>query len=64
MAPHQTVIWKNPPIILLSNQTRQTDQALNHEMAKFRIKRRKGISYKKIHVPDLNYTRRRYGSLR
>jgi len=41
MAPHQTVIRKNPPIILLSTKTRPTDQALNHEMAKFRIRRRK-----------------------
>src|SRR3979490_3014423 len=63
MAPHQTVIRKKPPIILLSVQTRPTDQALNHEMAKFRINRRKSISYK-IHVPDLHYMRRRYGSLR
>src|ERR1700677_2620271 len=50
MAPHQTVILKNPPIILLSIQTRPTDQALNHEIAKFRINRRKSIPYK-IYVP-------------
>jgi hypothetical protein len=46
MAPHQTVILKNPPIILLSIQTRPTDQALNHAIAKFRINRRKSIPYK------------------
>ena len=63
MAPHQTVILNNPPIILLSIQTRPTDQALNHEIAKFRINRRKSIPYK-IYVPDVDYRRRRYGSLR
>ena len=50
MAPHQTVILNNPPIILLSIQTRPTDQALSHEIAKFRINRRKSIPYK-IYVP-------------
>src|ERR1700738_2358010 len=63
MAPHKTVILNNPPIILLSIQTRPTDQALNHEIAKFRINRRKSIPYK-IYVPDVDYRRRRYGSLR
>jgi hypothetical protein len=56
MAPHQTVILNNPPIILLSIQTRPTDQALNHEIAKFRINRRKSIPYE-IYVPDVNYRR-------
>src|ERR1700736_4966902 len=63
IAPHQIVILNNPPIILLSIQTRPTDQALNHEIAKFRINRRKSIPYK-IYVPDVDYRRRRSGSLR